>query len=84
MVPLRIFPNAEDMAEDLSPGQIVDCGGAGADVRIGGLARGTVGGKPTVSIMARLPDGKYIFFETTLALLLTATDAFKAVHGDPR
>lgn len=48
------------------------------------LERGTTGGKPTVALIVDLPDGRYVFAETTLALFLSAADALKAAHGDPR
>jgi len=84
MESLRIFPDAEvggmlaDLAESRS--DLVEC----HDLRVGGLADGTASGKPTVIVSAVTPDGKPVVVETTLALFLSAADALKAKHGDPR
>jgi hypothetical protein len=56
----------------------------GTDINIGGLAHGTQAGYPTVWLVVAVKDGKPVFIETTLALFLTAADALKAAHGDPR
>ena len=53
------------------------------DVVIGGMARGTVEGKPIVMIGLKQPEG-YLVVQTTLSLFLTAADALKAKYGDPR
>lgn len=44
---------------------------------------GTKAKKPTVMLMMDVM-GTPIYGETTLALFLTAADAFKAKYGDPR
>lgn len=51
---------------------------------VGVLANGTTGGKPSVAIRIDLPDGQTVIFETTLAIFLTAADAMREAHGDPR
>jgi hypothetical protein len=38
-------------------------------------------GKPSVSIMFELPDGKIVFAETSLALFLAAAQTFAAKQG---
>lgn len=54
------------------------------------LPNGTVSGKPTVTFRIGVadPTGQeppgVVLAETTLALFLTAADAFKARYGDPR
>lgn len=53
-------------------------------IRVACLEGGTVSGKPSVGLGFELPDGKVVLAETTLALFLTAADAFKAKYGDPR
>lgn len=53
------------------------------EVVIGGMSNGTINGKPTVMIGLDMDD-HILVVETTLALLLTAADAFKAKYGDPR
>jgi len=48
------------------------------------LKGGMESGKPSVAFRIDLPDGTVILAETSLALFLTAADAFKARYGDPR
>lgn len=54
------------------------------DVEIVTLAGGMTSGAPSVAIRLNLPDGSVAIAQTSLALLLTAADAFRARHGDPR
>lgn len=72
--------NAPTLGHLIKEGTIAE----GTDLNIGGLACGTEAGKPTVWLLVEVKDGKPVFIETTLALLLTAADALKARHGDPR
>lgn len=51
---------------------------------VGGLAEGTKSGAPSVGMLVRAPDGQQYLVQTTLRLFLTAADALRAVHGDPR
>lgn len=53
-------------------------------VSVACLPRGMNSGKPTVAIRLDLPDGTAVIGQTSLALFLTAADAFKARYGDPR
>lgn len=53
-------------------------------MRISSLPDGTVFGKPSVAFRIDFPDGHTVIAETTLAMLLTVTDALKAKYGDPR
>jgi hypothetical protein len=56
-----------------------------AKVDLAGLARGMQSGKPSVAFRIDLPeDGHIVIWETSLALFLSAADAFKAKYGDPR
>lgn len=48
------------------------------------LQAGTTFGKPSVSFRVETADGNVFIAQTTLALLLSACDAFKACAGDPR
>jgi hypothetical protein len=84
MIPMEVILDGDGCWPDLGPkrqhGQLVD-----AELRgVAALPRGTVSGKPTVTFRVDLPDGRTVLAETTLALFLTAADAFKARHGDPR
>jgi len=47
-----------------------------------GLPAGTSEGKPAVLITAELPDGSYVYIETTLALFQTANGALRGRYGD--
>lgn len=54
------------------------------EVRIGAMPEGTRDGHPTVMIGIDMPNGSVLVIETTLALFLSAGEAFVARHGDPR
>lgn len=51
---------------------------------IGGLPDGMASGNPSVAMLVRMNDGRYVFAETSLVLFLSAADAMRAAHGDPR
>lgn len=53
-------------------------------IEIAALPAGMSGGSPSLMIRINLPDGSVVMAETSLKLFLTAGDAFKARHGDPR
>lgn len=53
-------------------------------ITVTALAAGMGSGKPSVSFRFDLEDGTAVLAETSLALFLTAADALKAKHGDPR
>lgn len=54
-------------------------------MKIVGLEGGTASGKPSIAIGMYLPNGGgCVIGETSLALFLSAADAFKARYGDPR
>lgn len=53
-------------------------------IHVGVLDAGMTSGKPSVAFGIVLPDGHWVFAETSLALFLAAADAFRAAHGDPR
>jgi hypothetical protein len=55
-----------------------------ADIAVTSLAGGMQSGDPSAAFVFRLPDGRAVFAETSLRLLLTAADALKSRHGDPR
>lgn len=48
------------------------------------LAGGMASGKPSVAVVVQTAEGQAILGETSLALFLTAADALRARHGDPR
>ncbi len=53
-------------------------------IHVAALTEGMVSGKPSVGLGIVLPDGHWVFAETSLRLFLTAADALKARYGDPR
>jgi hypothetical protein len=80
MIPLEIILDGDNCWPDLK-----EKGYLQGELRaIAALPKGTESGKPTVTVRVELSDGTVILAETTLTLLLSAADAFKARHGDPR
>lgn len=70
-----------DLAEKQARGLFIHTQG---DMAVAALPGGCESGAPSVSIRIDLPNGQSIMAETTLALWLTAADAFRAKYGDPR
>jgi hypothetical protein len=54
------------------------------ELTVTSLDAGMKSGDPSVAFVVELVDGSYVFAETSLKLLLTAADALRARHGDPR
>lgn len=86
MPALRILVDGDGVWSDLPyiAGQAGPKWQRTSDIEICALAGGMRSGDPSVTIRINLPDGTVALGETSLALLLTAADAFKARHGDPR
>ncbi len=53
-------------------------------LQVAALRGGTKGGFPSVAFRIDLEDGRTVIAETSLKLLLTASDLFRAKYGDPR
>lgn len=49
---------------------------------VGAMPGGMQSGKPSVAIVAELPDGTQVFSETSLELFLAAAAAFRARYVD--
>lgn len=82
MISLNIIPNAQGKLPDLKGKTVHQIT---TPISITGLAGGMTSGKPSVSFVFVLPGSEeWVFAETSLALFLSAADALKAVHGDPR
>lgn len=81
MISLSIVPDLEVVGFQDTPYMVHEHEGA---LVIGGMAKGTESGKPVVMIGVKLADNDYLVAQTTLSLFLTAADALKAKHGDPR
>lgn len=82
---LRIIMDGDNCWPDLRPGN----GGPTIAAHVKGfevaaLAGGMSSGKPSVMLRIDLPSGEAVLAETSLALFLSAADAFKARYGDPR
>jgi len=86
MPALSITPNLEATPwEDLrllrEQGKLITAmGDEGGTIRIGGLPRGMMSGKASVTIAVPLPDGMVIVTETSLRLFLTAARALRMTY----
>lgn len=82
MIPLSITPNIEKAPwSDLS--QDTRRAGLGVITRIGRLPSGTTAGKSTVTVLIRMPDGRELMAETTMALFSAAAGALIAADNSP-
>ena len=70
-----------DLAEKAAAGQFVSVKDT---IGVACLPHGMLSGKPAVAFRLDLEDGTTVVAETSLALFLTAADAYKAKYGDPR
>lgn len=73
----------DDVSDLVSRGDVIHLG-ADASIEIGALPAGMASGKPSIAFGFALPDGRVVLAESSLQLLLTAADAFRAKYGDPR
>lgn len=80
MIGLRIILDGDNAMPELRGRECVHIQSGFA---ITALPAGLQSGKPSVAIVIDLPDGRYVFAETTLALLLTAADAFQSPPRRP-
>lgn len=80
MAAINIIPNGDGSFPHMA-GKVVH---EVEHLSITGLSGGMASGRPSVAIIIELPDGSFVFAQTSLRLLLTAADALKAAHGDPR
>ncbi|RPI99132.1 MAG: hypothetical protein EHM36_16475 [Deltaproteobacteria bacterium] len=53
-------------------------------IQVAALQGGMKTGAPSVAFRIDLEDGQTVIAETSLKLLLTASDLFRAKYGDPR
>jgi hypothetical protein len=77
---LKIILDGEGAWPDLK-GRIVH---HATTFEVAALASGMTSGSPSVGIRIDLPDGSAVMAETSLKLFLTAADALRGAHGDPR
>jgi hypothetical protein len=78
---LLIFPRGEVLFADIPEDRRCYPPAAG-HLAIGAISHATAA--PIVVIAIPTASGQWVLGETDLALLLTAAEAFVAVHGDPR
>ena len=84
MISLRIILQGDGCFSDLKdkdPERIIH---VIEGISVALLEHGMKSGKPAVAIRIDLPDDRTVIGETSLALFLSAADAFKARTGDPR
>lgn len=80
---LTIIVDGDGGLADIPREKIVDA--TGLQFRIMAMPGGMAPSRAaSVAVAIEMPDGRTLFAQTSLALLLTAADAFKAKHGDPR
>jgi hypothetical protein len=70
-----------DLAEKEAAGQVVHVKDT---IGVACLPGGMASGNPSIGLRLDLPDGTTVLAETSLALFLTAADAYRAKYGDPR
>lgn len=81
MISLTIRLDGDDALKGTPPDKIVH---VTDPITVAGLTGGMTSGKPSVALLVPLPDGRTVVAETSLALFLTAADALRSRHGDPR
>jgi hypothetical protein len=80
MISMSIVLDGEGAWKDLMGKKLV----RGVVISVAALDKGMQSGKPSVAFRVDTEDGEVTFVETSLALFLTAAEAFKARYGDPR
>ena len=78
---VMIFPDGEVLLTDLARELRVD---VHEPIALGACASDDADGEPGVIVAVPLPSGEYAVADVDLGLVLTACEAFVAVHGDPR
>jgi hypothetical protein len=77
MIHLQIITDIEASGHDWSD---LEPERFGKLVGIGRLTKGTQQGKSTVTVRMQMPDGSFVYGETTLQMLTTAVQALNAVE----
>lgn len=80
MIALRVLPKADTtgaLVGELQGKEIVRT----EAIAVASLEGGLASGKASVAFVFDLPDGRVVFAETSLALLLTAARALRGAHG---
>ena len=80
MIVMSVILDGDGCWPDLQDKKIIRAVG----LQVAALRKGTREGSPSVAFRIDLEDGRTVIAETSLKLLLTASDLFRAKYGDPR
>ncbi len=80
MIVMNVILDGDGCWPDLQDKKIIRAVG----LQVAALRKGTREGSPSVAFRIDLEDGRTVIAETSLKLLLTASDLFRAKYGDPR
>ena len=80
MIVMGVILDGEGCWPDIQDNKIIRAVG----LQVAALQGGMKGGSPSVAFRIDLEDGQTVIAETSLKLLLTASDLFRAKYGDPR
>ena len=80
MIVMGVILDGDGCWPDIQDNKIIRAVG----LQVAALQGGMKGGTPSVAFRIDLEDGQTVIAETSLKLLLTASDLFRAKYGDPR
>lgn len=80
MIVMGVILDGDGCWPDIQDNKIIRAVG----LQVAALQGGMKGGAPSVAFRIDLEDGQTVIAETSLKLLLTASDLFRARYGDPR
>lgn len=80
MIVMSVILDGDGCWPDLQDKKIIRAIG----LEVAALQGGMKGGSPSVAFRINLEDGQTVIAETSLKLLLAASDLFRARYGDPR
>ena len=79
MIVMGVILDGDGCWPDIQDNKIIRAVG----LQVAALQGGMKGGTPSVAFRIDLEDGQTVIAETSLKLLLTASDLFRAKYGDP-
>ena len=80
MIVMGVILDGDGCWPDIQDNKIIRAVG----LQVAALQGGMKGGAPSVAFRIDLEDGQTVIAETSLKLLLAASDLFRARYGDPR
>ena len=80
MIVMGVILDGDGCWPDIQDNKIIRAVG----LQVAALQGGMKGGAPSVAFRIDLENGQTVIAETSLKLLLTASDLFRAKYGDPR